>query len=238
MAVEFNPEEFRQQKQGQSPLPIHQEAARPAAPQPYAPAQPQSLSPKPVQQPYSTPQQLAPQPGHHPQHYAPQPAQQPQTAPQHYAPQPAQQPQTAPQHYAPQPAHQPQTAPQHYAPQQVQQPQVATQQHLSPQHGQHPQAGLQQDAQKSLRNKGFKLPKIGKRKEKGPSEISTQASLKPFIMGVLTGGILTIVGLSLTGNKADKNVDNRFSERMPVIEQGQLETVLEATDIPLPEKLP
>lgn len=208
MAVEFNPEEFRQQKQGQSPLPIHQEAARPVAPQPYAPAQPQSLSPKPVQQPYSTPQQLATQPGHHPQHYAPQPAQQPQTAPQHYAPQ------------------------------HVQQPQVATQQHLSPQHGQHPQAGLQQDAQKSLRNKGFKLPKIGKRKEKGPSEISTQASLKPFIMGVLTGGILTIVGLSLTGNKADKNVDNRFSERMPVIEQGQLETVLEATDIPLPEKLP
>lgn len=211
MAVEYNPNDFGHPAPGQNPgqIPGQNSVQNPGHGQYPAPGQaaPQPYAPHPAP---------APHPQGHPAPYVPQ---QGQPAPQHppayhY---PAQQPAPYPGH-APGQAYEQRPA-QAYVPAQPG-PQFQT-------------PGEAQNMEPEPRKSRFKRGKKAKaakqpraKKVKQPSEgKSGGSSLKPFLMGLVTGAVLMFAGLVFMGNQAKKSLQADFDEiaaqvsQMPVAEE-------------------
>ncbi len=235
MATEFDPNEYYTQP-GQVP-------AQPAqAPVPQY--QPQPAYP-PVQQPVQAPvPQAAPQPYAPPQNPYPAPQQAPQAAP----PVPQYQPQAAPQHppvpqYQPQPQHQHQQHQQqapnpHQAPQQFQyqapqaqpyQPGVSPVQPIEEEDA--PKKGLLgrlKSRSKKTKSSNVRPAKV--KKERAPREGGSSGFLKPYLLGLLTGAILTFGGLMFLGGPAPQKVQPAFepvAQFEPPVTTQQVAEVIE-----------
>lgn len=192
MATEFNPNDFRRQTfgngtpqpqsmPGHAPVPAPQQA--PVQAQPYAPPA------QPIAQPHAQPQA---------QPYTP-----PLTAPALGTPHTPAMPQpTHAQPYpSPYPQQQQQQIPQPHMPQQ-QIPQAPGIQ-AAPPYTQAPQPAQNMAPQgKAGKLKRLKMPKGG---------VASSGFLKPFLMGLLCGSVMTIVGVSVLGSMAKKSMDNRFA---------------------------
>ena len=201
MAVEYNPNDFGHPAPGQNPghnsghNSGHGQYPAPgqAAPQPYAP------QPAPAAQPQGHPAPYVPPQG--------QPA--PQQPPAyHYPPQ---QPQSHPQQTYPGQAYEQRPA-QAYVPAQPG-PQFQTP-------GE--QQAFDEDKPKS-RFRRAKKAKVAKhprtKKVKQPSEGTSGSWLKPFLMGMVTGAVLTFGGLVLVGNQAKKSLQADFDKIATQLQQ-------------------
>ncbi len=208
MAVEFDPNEFRRQNFGSAPQ------------QPQAPA--------PMQAPASIPPQATPMPVQgHPQPYAPQP-------PVPYQPQPQthQQPAGHPAQYIP---GQPHPAPQ-------------TDYSISPQgYPAQPQPYFESPATSestatektsilSRFKRGSKDPKPSKAPKSQPATRSNVGFAKPFLAGLLSGIVMTIVGVSILGSMAKKSMENKIASVAASVEQSAEITEIAEHDLIAPEE--
>jgi len=209
MAVEFNPNDYH-----------------PAAPS----AVPQAPGVHPQMQPQIQPQphpQIAPQPAAQP--YAPQPV--PQAAPPQVQPpmpqampaggqpvpyDPAQaRPQQPPSYQYTAPQRAPQHAPQ-YSPQA---PTHAPQPHPQA-HGAQAAHIAEEEAPKSRFKRKKKAPKVKQPREKAAAGQS--GFLKPYLLGLVSGAVLTFAGLALMGNLAQKNAQARSAAVAAAVQQQNL----------------
>jgi len=194
MAVEFDPNEFRRQNFGNVPQQPQ------AVPHPQAPAPmeaPAPIAPAPMQAPI-------------PAQGQPQPYVLPQQPPAHYQPQPQGQPaQFVPGQPYPAPQAEYAAPPQGYV--QQAQPYVET------------PRGIEEPVEQTSKLSRFKRRPKGPKAPRTPKPPRTAGAnsgfAKPFVAGLLSGVVMTVIGVSVLGSMAKKSMDKQFADIATAVQQ-------------------